>query len=489
MDPSKAPGIGYTIAGVRVIGNKKTARGMVLLHARVPLGNPFTLEIRDRIRRNLLASPFCKSVTVNWEIHKTKPNSIVLFLTMKERITWIISPSFSYSDGNYGGSMLFKEKNLLGTGKLLRVFAGYNNEAQRFTLQYMDPNILFSPVSWSIAVDYQHWNLKEFDPSAQGIRNGTLLRQQTFQQFTSGLEFGYFWYNWVLTSIKYQFGLVDFAQPRCARAHPSNEISLQRCPASSLDLTDPNGLNGLGRSYYVGPMALLDDHGVWKDSIDQQGKFWNWKRDAQVQLQAAIRRSQTIYGMQRGFDIRFLINIASKNLGGEFDYVTWSLRYEHGFNFAKSREFGARHNLTIFAEQAATHNAPYFRELRLGGADLRGYISQQLAGDTMTRFRIQYKVHMFSLGWLMFRAVAFYDTAWLFFRDGGEEVSRMHEKNGMRRYYLPNAVGPGDRTLWNNGIGTGLRIYIKPISMGSIGLDVAYGFEARAVRFILMIGT
>ena len=193
--------------------------------------------------------------------------------------------------------------------------------------------------------------------------------------------------------------------------------------------------------------------------------------------------------MRRGFKITGQLNIASKNLGGEFNYVTWLLRYEHGFNFAENRKYGARHNLTIFAEQAATHNAPYFRELRTGGTKLRGYMSQQLAGDTLTRFRVQYKVHMFTLGWFMFRAVAFYDTAWIFFRKGGQAETQLHEKDDVRRYFLPNATGPKDRTLWNNGIGTGLRIYIKPLSMGSIGFDVAYGFEARAVRFIVMIGT
>ncbi len=485
MDPSKAPGIGFTIVGVRVMGNKKTARGMVLLHARVPLGNPFTLEVRDRIRRNLLASPFCKSVIINWEVHKTKPRSVVLFLTITERITWIISPAFSYSDGNYGGSVLFKEKNLLGSGKLLRVFAGYNNEAQRFTMQYKDPNILFSPVMWSIELDYQRFNLKEYDPTAEGIRKGTLLRSQTFQQFMTGLALGYFWFNWVRTSIKYQFGLVDFAIPRCLRSNPASKFSLQRCPAGSLELP----VSDIGRSYYVGPMALLQDNGIWTDSIDERGKFWRWKRDARIQLKAAIARSQTIYGMMRGFDVMWTMDIASTNLGGELDYVTWALTYRHGFNFGGSREMGARHNLTIFAEQAATHNAPYFRELRTGGTALRGYISQQLAGDTMTRLRVQYKVHMFTLGWFMFRAVAVYDSAWIFYRDGGQEVTRLHERNGLRRYFLPHATGPRDRTLWNNGIGAGLRIYIRPLSMGSVGLDVAYGIEARTVRFIVMIGT
>jgi hypothetical protein len=236
-------------------------------------------------------------------------------------------------------------------------------------------------------------------------------------------------------------------------------------------------------------MAIRDDHGVWTDSLDQRGRFWNWKRDAQIQIHVGIVRTQHIYGMMRGFDIDGLLTVAAQNLGGSFDYVTWTLRYQHGFNFAKSQDFGARHNLTLYAEQSATHNAPYFRELRVGGTDLRGYMSQQLVGDTLTRFSIQYKVHLFTLGWFMFRAVAFYDTAWIFFRDGGHAETQLLASKGLRRYYLPHATGPESRTLWNNGIGTGLRIYIKPLSMGSIGLDVAYGFEARAVRFIVTIGT
>ena len=33
------------------------------------------------------------------------------------------------------------------------------------------------------------------------------------------------------------------------------------------------------------------------------------------------------------------------------------------------------------------------------------------------------------------------------------------------------------------------RILIKPLAFGSLGFDVAYGVEARAVRFLIMFGS
>ncbi|MFH2007602.1 MAG: BamA/TamA family outer membrane protein [bacterium] len=484
MDPSSAPGLGYTIVGVRIIGNKKTKRGTVLVYAKVPIGKPFTLQVRDRIRRNLLSGPFCKDVTVNWEVATDKPNSVILFLTLKEKISWMIMPMFSYSDGNIGGSLAFTEKNLGGTGKQLRVKVAYSNESQELILRFRDPNILYSPWIWGIQLSYERADLKEYDPSKQGIRDATLLRSQTFQLFGTRLELGYRWYDWVTTTIRYQFGLVDYARPECLRSSPGENAEYQRCPPLDPAL-DPAAL---GQSYYVGPMAVQED-GLWRDSIDQKGRFWKWARDAFVHLDVSLSRTHNVYGMRSGFDLNANLFIAHKNLGGSFSYVTWEARYFHGFNFGRSRKFGARHNLTLEFLHAQTYNAPYYRELRTGGSALRGYISQQFVGDTLTNLRVQYKVHMFSLAWLYFRAVVFYDMAWIFFRNGGGADAFMEEHDQeLRRYFLPNTPGPRSRTAVNNGIGVGLRFYIKGLSAGALGFDVAYGIEAKAVRFLVTLG-
>lgn len=469
------------------MGNKKATRGVLLTAARVPLGNPFTLKVRDEIRGRLLSTGFIQKAVVNWEVAKNKPHSVVLFITVKEKISWFIAPMFSYSDGQYGGSLAFGDRNLVGKGKQLRFYAGYGNETQKLQIRYRDPNIAFSPWSFNTYLTYSRSRLKEFDPTPEGIRRATLLRQQTYQLFQTGLEFGYRWFDWVNTSVGYRFGLVDMDRPLCLRSSPLKDALFQRCP------TGPDGLSVapdlLGRSYYVGPMAVLQDNGVWTDSLNAKGKFWDWRRDAAVVLKFGISRLRDIHAMRDGFAVDGDVNIANRNLGGSFDYVTWRVRYYQAVRFLANPTYGARMNLEWQVEHAQTHGAPYFKELRAGGTDVRGYASQQFVGDVLTRSRVQFKVHMFSLGWFLFRAVAFWDAAWIFRRDGGHETATLERHPTHLRFGLPGSPGSGDGYGFHSGFGVGLRVYIKGISMGTIGVDVAYGIGTNRPRFIVMIGT
>jgi hypothetical protein len=42
--------------------------------------------------------------------------------------------------------------------------------------------------------------------------------------------------------------------------------------------------------------------------------------------------------------------------------------------------------------------------------------------------------------------------------------------------------------LWRNGVGAGLRVYIKAVVLPLLGLDVAYGIEARAPELYFQLG-
>jgi outer membrane protein assembly factor BamA len=485
IDPAKSPGIGFTIEGVRVLGNKKTAKEVLLDAARVPVGKPFTLELRDRIQRDLLSSGFVRSADVNWEVSKERPNAVNLFLSVKEKITWFVAPNFSYTDGRYGGSVAFGDRNLGGIGKQLRVYLGYNTEAQRVSVRYTDPNIMFSPWGWGTLVGYSRSIFKDYDPTEKGIRRGMLLREQVFQRFSTELELKYRWFDWVTTGLRYRFGLVDSEEPLCLRSSPIDQRTFQRCPTGYEGL-DPSLL---GASWYVGPEAFLGDHGLWVDHTGQGSKFWRWRRDAGFVLFADVSRMRSVHGMEDGFKVDGELSVNHRHLGGSFDYVTWKAQYDHALSFAKSAVFGARHVLSWHMEYWQTHNAPYFREPRVGGTDLRGFLSQQFVGDSLARATVEYKVHLFHVGWLMVRAVAFWDTAWLFFRQGGAEDATLREEGDFRRVLLAGTPGPGDLRSWHNGIGAGLRVYIKGISFGTLGVDLAYGIEANRVRFVVMVGS
>lgn len=485
LDPAKAPGMGFTIAGVRVLGNKRTALGVILNAARVPLGQPLTVELRDRIQRDLLSTGLLSSVEVYWEVAKDRPGAVTLFLSVKEKISWFIAPNFSYADGQYGGSIAFGDRNLAGLGKQLRIYLGYNNEAQRVAIRYKDPHIAFSPWSWAAVATYARSIFKDYDPSESGIRRGLLLRQQTYQRFSTELEASYRFYHWVTLGLRYRFGLVDIEKPQCMRASPLGQRTFQRCP------TAYEGLDAalLGASWYVGPEAFLDEQGQWVDNTSQRSKFWNWKRDAGAVLFTEVSRMRSVHAMEDGFSVEGELSVNHRYLGSGFDYVTWRGVYDHALSFGKNPKFGARHVLSWHVEHGQTHAAPYFRELRVGGTDLRGFLSQQFVGDTLTSATVQYKVHMFRVGWLLVRAVAFWDTAWIFFREAGKRDGQLREQGDLRRVYLPESPGPKDLRSFHNGIGAGLRIYIRGISFGTLGVDFAYGIESNRVRFVVIIGT
>jgi hypothetical protein len=299
--------------------------------------------------------------------------------------------------------------------------------------------------------------------------------------FSSGLTLGYRWYDWVATSVRYQFGLVDFDGARCQRASPLTPPVYQQClPTPAAAVVDPASL---GSSWYLAPYAVDRPGSGWTDHTAQREKFWRWRRDAAVVLGLGMPRSHSVEDMTTGFQIAANLSIANRNLGGSDDYLSWRITYLQGWSFAR------RHNVEVQAEHAGSHHAPYYREPRLGGMSLRGYIYNQLAGDTLNVARVQYKVHLWRWGWFLFRAVAFWDTGWIFFRDGGQSQAWLDERDGRRRYFLPHTPGPTSRSAWNNGVGAGLRVFVRGISLGTIGFDVAYGIESERVRFYLMIGT
>ena len=57
------------------------------------------------------------------------------------------------------------------------------------------------------------------------------------------------------------------------------------------------------------------------------------------------------------------------------------------------------------------------------------------------------------------------------------------------RDFLPDTPSGLVRDSWHNGIGLGLRMYLKGIVLPLFGVDVAYGFESGAVQVYLALGS
>jgi hypothetical protein len=99
---------------------------------------------------------------------------------------------------------------------------------------------------------------------------------------------------------------------------------------------------------------------------------------------------------------------------------------------------------------------------------------------------------LFTVHGLSVRAIGFYDTNLTWFRglppqSGG--LSRFVERGDGFRDYLPDTPSGLVRDSWHNGIGLGIRMYLKGVVLPLIGVDVAYGFESQAVQVYLALGS
>src|SRR5205085_2466536 len=95
---------------------------------------------------------------------------------------------------------------------------------------------------------------------------------------------------------------------------------------------------------------------------------------------------------------------------------------DYGFSSALLRAyyswllFGS-HQLELRTQLQAGRHLPVHEEMTAGGVmDIRGYALDQFRGDRRATFRVEYSVPLIKVSALRFRALAFYDSAWIGYR-------------------------------------------------------------------------
>ena len=90
------------------------------------------------------------------------------------------------------------------------------------------------------------------------------------------------------------------------------------------------------------------------------------------------------------------------------------------------------------------------------------------------------------------RAIGFFDTNLTWFRNlpaqDRPDARLIQHENGFRNY-LPDTPSGVVRQSWNNGVGLGIRMYLRGVVLPLIGFDVAYGIEPNTFRYYLAIGS
>jgi outer membrane protein insertion porin family len=177
------------IERISISGNTKTRDNVIRRQMKLAEGDLFSGSKLERSNLNLKKLDFFEQFEIV-PSEGTMADLMNLDVKVKEKSTGAVSVGGGYSsdDGFFIGGEVF-QRNLFGKGQSLGVRAHLGQEAQRYSLNFNDPNFLDS--QYSAGFDIYKWDREytDFDKEAQGVV----------------LRFGHPVGNWSRVSAAYNF--------------------------------------------------------------------------------------------------------------------------------------------------------------------------------------------------------------------------------------------------------------------------------------------
>ncbi len=447
--PSVSAGLGLPIVDIKVVGNTKTTSRTVEFTSRLEFGETATQERLDLARDSLLSVGLFKSVAVDCE--KTERGARVV-ITVRDNFSWIIAPLFAYSANNVGGGIGFAESNLFGHNKKLLLLGEYTTGEKYALLAYLDPNILYSRFYWRVDFLVRRDNIREFARGWDG--SPRIARATDVDTFGAGAMVGVNMLRVLRFDIRLKIYYDHVQTPAC------------------FNTTNQDGSGTPDVVAWQGGKCRAPSSSGWDNTLNFNLTFDNRTK---------------IYGVQRGLKIWANYQYGPRWLGTNFDYHLLSLGSLVALRFFRE------HNLLLHFNADVFFDAPFKLEVEVGGQEtVRGYVYRQYRGDTSLRASVEYVVPLFKIKGFSVRALGFYDTSLTWFRNllaqDGPQARLLTHGDGFRAY-LPDTASGVVRDSWRNGIGAGVRLYLRGVILPLVGVDVGYGFESNSVQAYLAVGS
>ncbi len=422
---------GQKISEILVVDNSKTGADTVILISDIGVGDTFTYDIVAKAKINLQSSGLFKEVDV-FAVESPK-GGVQLTLRAVDKMSWIIAPTAYFDPGNVGGGLAYGENNLGGENKKLLLYGQIATADSLFLGVYLVPSIAGSRFFWRFDTLLRHTVVTEYDSPQAFLGEPQPERISTQNYLNAGVLIGVNIVRDLAFYLRLRGAYVFFRD-----AHYD----------SSFDVASVPNL----------------------PAVAKEPETDGWDVSAEARMTLDTRASWN--GVSEGKVMMIGFEHALTALGSDYDYWTLSGKYEI------YKKFFDTHNLVWRTFVGVGHNLPFQQELTAGGTDLRGYELNQFRGDFKASSRLEYSFQMFWIGPLAFRGLGFWDSAYTTFL--------MTDDNDQRDY-LP---GQTDNNInrWRNGVGGGIRLYVKSIVLPLLGVDVGYGIEANDYHIYLAVG-
>lgn len=441
-DAGVARAIGETITDVRVIGNSRTNEDTVRSLAGIRIGESLEVDTLETVRERLNTAGLFADVNVWWEAHG---EGVRINVVVKDKFPWAPVPTFSWSANNKAAGIIFVHGNLFGRGKQMVVGGRISTLDSGAVLAYRDPSLFGSWIYWEMKALGAREVIPEYD--VHSLVPVSPWRESTFDSYAIEPAIGIAWFRRVRTQVSWRLQNVKDVESKQRVLDPNSGDLLSTVPPTSR-----GGVMGLGRA------ALSFD---WR------------AREAAIMMGSALGGS---------------LDFSSAAFKSDFDFWRASIYWEHG-----TRVF-RRHNFIYSLYGIVGQNTPIWWDTKAGGEALRGYLGQQFRGDTQVGGHIEYHFPLITIGSLDIRALGFYDTSTIWYRnlptDDVTNPGYLTRTGFDQRTFDPRYVEKGLdlRRDVHNDVGGGLRFFLRSVAVPLVGFDAGYGIEANHWQFILIVG-
>jgi outer membrane protein assembly factor BamA len=454
------PGVPFRLAGLilvvavimpasaeaRLVVDRVVVRGATnvttrVLAARMHLysGDPVDFAVLSAAEQRLIESDLFSSVHVFIDLpvpeavrrmyldDRTYPVEVVVEAVGKQ--PWFVFPTASFGSDDWAGGVVYANQNLLGRDVQL-ISAGQIGQSRSYAfVGYRDPLVVGAPLTYSMSALYRREQIRLF-------ANHSLVMQVPTTIFGGDAQIG-----WVLSPHTRAFlGL-------SARHQAVN-------PAEGL-APDATPLPYNSRS---GRIFLL-----------------------QFQFQYDSTRAEE--GLRHGMLLLLKNEVSDRYWLSDFDYSKFETRVEL---YGRYRwNYPSLILKMVLDYPTSDHGVPVTEELRIGGPNLRGYLTNEFHGDTLFNAQAEDQAVLLRLRvpWTQVRfnmaAALFVDAATLLDRHpGGTTVPP------------PDTPPPPVRSKLADihaSFGGGLRFILPGVIVPALKIDVGYGIDVRDVAVTVSI--
>jgi outer membrane protein assembly factor BamA len=345
---------------------------------------------------------------------------------VSDKHSWFVVPIGSFGSGDYAGGIAYGDQNLLGHDVQL-VAAGQVGQSRSFAfVGYRDPLVVGAPLTWGVDGLARYEQIRFF------VDHRLVLEVPTLVGGGEG-ELG-----WVLST--HLHAVLGFSG------------RYQRVRAAEVLVPDavPPAYNP--RS---GRIFLLVFQMRYDDTFAPEG-------------------------LRRGVRLLLKNEVSDQYWGSQFDYSKFEVRTELygkvGWNYPSAIV------QTVFDFPTSSRGVPITEMLRIGGPNLRGYLTNEFHGDTLVSAQLEDQVVAFrdlpvplTNTHFNIAAAAFVDAATLLERHpGGTSVD------------LSVQPRPKLRDV-HTSVGTGLRVILPGVAIPAIKADLGYGIDVRSFAVTISI--